>query len=62
MPRAVFNGIKEAIIGKGLFREKVANFLGKKGIHPLVRLTACIRRLAYGNLADRDDENLNMTE
>jgi hypothetical protein len=32
MPRAVFNRIKEKIIGKGLFREKV--------IHPLVRLTA----------------------
>jgi hypothetical protein len=30
MPRAVFNMIKEKIIGKGLFREKVANFLGKK--------------------------------
>jgi hypothetical protein len=62
MPRAVFNKIKEKIIRKGLFREKVANFSGKKGIHPLVRLTACIRRLAYGDLADRDDENLDMAE
>jgi hypothetical protein len=45
-----------------LFREKVANFSGKKGIHPLVRLTACIRRLAYGDSADRYDENLDMAE
>jgi hypothetical protein len=62
MPRAVFNRIKDAIFDKGLFREKVANFSGKKGIHPLVRLTACIRRLAYGDSADRDDENLDMAE
>jgi hypothetical protein len=54
MPRAVFNMIQEKIIGKGLFREKVANFSGKKGIHPLVRLTACILRLfAYGDAADQ---------
>jgi hypothetical protein len=53
---------KEAIIGKGLFREKVENFSGKKGIHPLVSLTACICQLAYGDSANRDDENLNMAE
>jgi hypothetical protein len=50
------------IFDKGLFREKVPNFSGKKGIHPLVHLTACICRLAYGDLADRDDENLDMAE
>jgi hypothetical protein len=32
MPRAVFNMIQEKIIGKGLFRKKVGNFSGKKGI------------------------------
>jgi hypothetical protein len=62
IPRTVFNMIKEMIIGKGLFREKVAHFSGKKGIHPLLCLTACIRRLAYGDLADQDDENLDMAE
>jgi hypothetical protein len=62
MPHAVFNIIKERIIGKGLFHEKVANFSGKKGIHPLVRLTVCICRLAYGDGADRDDKNLDMAE
>jgi hypothetical protein len=62
MPRTVFDRIRETIIGKGLFQEKTVNLSGEKGIHPLVRLTACIRRLAYGDSADRDDENLEMAE
>jgi hypothetical protein len=62
MPRAVFCNIWEKIRGKGLFVESKINFSGNKGIHPLVRLTACIRRLAYGDSADRDDENLEMAE
>jgi hypothetical protein len=37
------------------------NFSGNKGIHPLVCLTACLRRLAYGDSAERD-ENLEMAE
>jgi hypothetical protein len=62
MPRAVFCNIWEKIRGKGLFVESKINFSGKKGIHPLVRLTTCLRRLAYGDSADRDDENLEMAE
>jgi hypothetical protein len=62
MPHTVFNNIKDKIIGKGLFVERNMNFSGNKGIHPLVRLTACLRRLAYGDSADRDDENLDMAE
>lgn len=62
MPRSVFSKIWLKIQGKGLFKESTINFSGKKGIHPLVRLTACLRRLAYGDSADRDDENLEMAE
>jgi hypothetical protein len=62
MPRAVFCNIWEKIRGKGLFVESKINFSGKKGIHPLVQLTVCIQRLAYGDSADRDDENLEMAE
>jgi hypothetical protein len=62
MPRVVFCNIWEKIKGKGLFVESKTNFSGNKGIHPLVRLTACIRRLAYGDSADREDENLEMAE
>jgi hypothetical protein len=46
MPRSVFNKIQENIIGKGLFVDRKMNFSGQKGVHPLVRLTACLRRLA----------------
>jgi hypothetical protein len=42
--------------------ESKINFSGNKGIHPLVQLTACIRRLAYGDSADRNDKNLEMAE
>jgi hypothetical protein len=62
MPRVVFYRIYGAIFGKGLFVQSKLNFSGKKGIHPLVRLTACLRRLAYGDSADREDENLEMAE
>lgn len=35
--------------------------LGNYGIHPLVRLTACFRSLAYGDSFDREDENLRLS-
>jgi hypothetical protein len=38
------------------------NFSGQKGVHPLVRLTACLRQLAYGDSSDREDENLEIAE
>jgi hypothetical protein len=62
MPRSVFNNIWEKIKEKGLFVESKINFSGKKGIHPLVRFTACLRRLAYGDSADREDENLEIAK
>jgi hypothetical protein len=62
MPHSVFYQIYGAIFGKGLFVRNKINFSGKKGIHPLLHLTACFRRLAYGDSSDRDDENLEMAE
>jgi hypothetical protein len=62
MPRSVFNKIQEKIIGKGLFEHRKMNLSGRKGIHPLVRLTACLRRLAYGDSSDREDENLEIAK
>jgi hypothetical protein len=62
MPRSVFNKIQENIIGKGLFVDRKMNFSGQKGVHPLVRLTACLRRLAYGDSSDREDENLEIAD
>jgi hypothetical protein len=62
MPRSVFNNIWEKIKEKGLFVDSKINFSGKKGIHPLVHFTACLWRLAYGDSADREDENLEIAE
>jgi hypothetical protein len=62
MPRSVFYRIYGKIIGQGLFVQSKINFSRKKGIHPLLRMTACFRRLAYGDSLDRDDENLEMAE
>jgi hypothetical protein len=62
MPRSVFYRIYGIILGQGLFVQSKINFSGKKGIHPLLRMTACFRRLAYGDSSDRDDENLEMAE
>jgi hypothetical protein len=61
MPRAVFNKIKEKIFGRGSFVQR-HDALGKPGIHPLVRLTACLRRLAYGTSDDAQDEKFEIGE
>jgi hypothetical protein len=62
MPRSVFYRIYGKIIGQGLFVQSKINFSGKKGIHPLLWMTACFHRLAYGDSSDRDDENLEMAK
>jgi hypothetical protein len=61
MPRAVFNRIADAVFGKGMFVLR-HDATGKAGIHPLVRLVACLRLLAYGTAADSVDENLEISE
>ncbi|CDF37478.1 unnamed protein product [Chondrus crispus] len=61
MPRTVFNRLYRAIEGEGLFvRRKDA--LSRGGIHPLLRMVAAIRMLAYGAAADSLDEYLSMSE
>jgi len=57
MPREVFMKVKDAVIGEGLFRES-----GKAGIDPLVRLTACLRKMAYGTSSDIPDEKFEISE
>ena len=61
MPREVFNKIQEGILGQGTFIQR-HDAVGKPGIHPLCRLVASLRLLAYGNAADSVDENLEMSE
>ena len=46
----------------GFSFELKANAAGRLGIHPLVKVTACFRHLAYGTSADQLDEQLQIAE
>lgn len=61
MPRVVFERIQNAINGKGIFVRRTDG-LNRQGIHPIVRITAALRMLAYGIAADALDEYLQMSE
>jgi len=61
MPRSVFVKVKDAVIGEPPFIQTADGF-GKPGIDPLVRLTACLRKLAYGTASDAMDEKFEMSE
>jgi Plant transposon protein len=59
--RAIFNRIHGKLFGKDPFIQK-QDFLGNLGIHPLVKLVACFRYIAYGDAFDREDENLRLSQ
>jgi len=63
VPRAMFNLIYETLVigQEDPFVQKY-DALGKPGISPLVRLTACFRKIAYGDACDREDENLRLSQ
>lgn len=61
MPRSVFDKINNGINGRGSFKQSY-NCTGKAGIHPLCRLTAVLRMIAYGDAADRQDEYMHLSE
>jgi hypothetical protein len=61
MPRSLFITVKDAVIGVPPFTEHTDAF-GKPGIDPLVRLTACLRKLAYGASSDSLDETFEISE
>lgn len=58
--RIVFNTIYNEVYGVDPFIQKY-DACGKKGIHPLVRFTACFRMIAYGDSFDREDENFHLS-
>lgn len=59
----IFQRVFSAMDGQGEFRPvSTKNAAGKCGIHPLVRMTAVFRVLAYGDTCDREDENLQIGE
>jgi hypothetical protein len=59
--RDIFNQIADKLLGEYPFVQ-MKDVCGVPGIHPLCRLVACFRLLAYGDAADREDENLRMSE
>ena len=59
MPRVVFNKIHGKLMGKDPFIQKRGMF-GRPRIHPLAKLAACLRLIAYGDAFDREDENLRL--
>jgi hypothetical protein len=61
MPRHVFNRIYEALLGQEPFLQKY-DAVGKPGINPLVRVVACMRKLAIGPADDALDENFEISE
>ena len=61
MPRSIFEKVKGGIMGRGSFIQRT-DCTGKLGIHPLCRLTAVLRMIAYGECADREDEYLRLSE
>lgn len=61
MPRALFERICTAIIGKGIFTHRV-DATNKKGMHPMIRVIAALRVLAYGMSYDQVDELCAMSE
>ena len=60
-PRAAFQKLCDKILGKGTFAQH-QDATKKRGINPLVRLTACMRKLACGDASDREDEVLQISE
>lgn len=61
MDRNIFEKIYAAIEGEGRFAQRY-DCTNKVGIHPLVRITACLRVLAYGNCPDAYDESFQLAE
>ena len=61
MPRCIFEKVQGGILGCGSFVQRT-DCTGKPGIHPLCRLTAVLRMIAYGECADREDEYLRLSE
>lgn len=59
--KPIFERVYNACLNHPCFEHK-ANAAGRLGIHPLVKVTACFRHLAYGTSADQLDEQLQIAE
>jgi Plant transposon protein len=64
MSRAIFMCIYKELVGKDPLFTQQKSAIGAKpdGIVPLCRLTACIKKLCYGNADDQYDEYLQLSK
>ena len=62
VPRVVFAEVWGKMEGKGPFKQHYDCVTNEPGIHPLVRMVACWRRLSYGDASDWSDENFQISE
>lgn len=61
-PRSLFVQVYEGCINKPPFVLYKDGVTGKQGIHPLNRITGCLRFLSYGCAYDADDEYVRISE
>ena len=59
--RKIFERVYNACVKHPYFQHE-KNCAGRRGIHPLVKTTACFRHIAYGTSADQLDEYLQISE
>jgi hypothetical protein len=59
--KEIFERVYHACLKHPVFRHE-KNAAGRRGIHPLVKTTACFRHIAYGTSADQLDECFQISE
>jgi hypothetical protein len=59
--KQIFERVYNACLKYPSFQQKF-NAAGRQGIHPLVKVTACFRHIAYGTSADQLDELYQIAE
>jgi hypothetical protein len=59
--RSIFDRIYDACTGHPYFQHR-CNAAGRWGVHPLVKITAVFRQLAYGSSADELDEHFQISD
>jgi hypothetical protein len=62
MRKGLFLSIVEAVSRHDAYFTLRKDCTGKKGIHPVMKVTAALRMLCYGTPADALDENLEISE
>jgi len=62
MPRSLFNKLMNDIVNHDSWFRQKKDAVGKLGAHPLLKLTAALRMLAYGVSADAISEYTRLSE